>query len=245
MTNLTTFTYQVSGGRKSAVRCVEIDGKPWFVLADVRNILNMQRGGNRSYLRDDELHTTTELNGVKLKGSGLSLLSESGLYKLIMRSDKPEARKFQDWVTREVLPAIRKTGRYETHQADAGLYAGTEHTASTDPHAEAIAQTLARHLDHMQRHVVAPLVKLVADLVHKVDAPGNVRSVGIPASPVGQEVKLTVVDDCIPNAGDMKPLYTAAAVKQMVRLVGTTAEVGRAPDRTPSRYIKPGYALPL
>lgn len=40
------------------------------------------------------------------------IISESGLYKLIMRSDKPEARKFQDWVTRDVLPAIRKTGGY-------------------------------------------------------------------------------------------------------------------------------------
>lgn len=90
-------------------RCVvEIDGQPWFVAADVRNILNMQRGGDRSYLRDDELQTIVELNGVKLKGHGLSLLSESGLYKLVMRSDKPAARKFQDWVTRDVLPAIRK-----------------------------------------------------------------------------------------------------------------------------------------
>lgn len=40
------------------------------------------------------------------------LIAESGLYKLIMRSDKPEARRFQDWVTREVLPAIRKDGAY-------------------------------------------------------------------------------------------------------------------------------------
>lgn len=40
------------------------------------------------------------------------LISESGLYKLIMRSDKPQARDFQDWVTRVVLPAIRKDGAY-------------------------------------------------------------------------------------------------------------------------------------
>lgn len=39
-------------------------------------------------------------------------VSESGLYKLIMRSDKPAARAFQDWVTRDVLPAIRKDGMY-------------------------------------------------------------------------------------------------------------------------------------
>ncbi|WP_425292724.1 BRO-N domain-containing protein [Agrobacterium tumefaciens] len=55
------------------------------------------------------------------------MISESGLYKLIMRSDKPEARKFQDWVTRDVLPAIRKTGGYllneeapDTAKADDG-----------------------------------------------------------------------------------------------------------------------------
>lgn len=42
----------------------------------------------------------------------ISLISESGLYKLIMRSDKPQAKAFQDWVTKEVLPSIRKTGSY-------------------------------------------------------------------------------------------------------------------------------------
>lgn len=50
----------------------------------------------------------TGLRGVP----SLSLISESGFYKLIMRSDKPDARKFQDWVTREVLPSIRKDGGY-------------------------------------------------------------------------------------------------------------------------------------
>lgn len=44
------------------------------------------------------------------------VISESGLYKLVMRSDKPQAKAFQDWVTREVLPSIRKTGAYVTGQ---------------------------------------------------------------------------------------------------------------------------------
>ncbi len=43
-------------------------------------------------------------------GVDLTLLSESGLYKLIMRSDKPQARPFQDWVTKDVIPAVRKDG---------------------------------------------------------------------------------------------------------------------------------------
>lgn len=45
-----------------------------------------------------------------------SVISESGLYKLIMRSDKPQAKAFQDWVTKEVLPSIRKTGSFVTGQ---------------------------------------------------------------------------------------------------------------------------------
>lgn len=47
-----------------------------------------------------------------LSGRLPNIISESGIYKLVMRSDKPEARKLQDWVTRDVLPAIRKDGMY-------------------------------------------------------------------------------------------------------------------------------------
>lgn len=47
-----------------------------------------------------------------VKVPSLSIISESGLYKLVMRSDKPEAKEFQNWVTRVVLPAIRKDGGY-------------------------------------------------------------------------------------------------------------------------------------
>ncbi|KTE76956.1 hypothetical protein ATE59_08650 [Sphingopyxis sp. A083] len=49
-----------------------------------------------------------------------SAVTESGLYKLIMRSDKPEAVEFQNWVTREVLPAIRRTGGYVMKDANVG-----------------------------------------------------------------------------------------------------------------------------
>lgn len=48
-----------------------------------------------------------------IKGlQGITIISESGLYKLVLRSDKPEAKPFQDWVTQVVLPAIRKDGAY-------------------------------------------------------------------------------------------------------------------------------------
>lgn len=151
------------------------------------------------------------------------------------------ARIIDRWMELEAEAQSRETKSRTAPGRDLPPSGVEAHNAS--PHI--FDSYLTRYFDQMQEKVVAPLVQIVADLVHKVDAPGNVRSVGIPASPVGQGTKLTIVDDCIPHADDMKPLYTAAAVKQMVRLVGTTAEVGRAPDRTPSRYIKPGYALPL
>jgi prophage antirepressor-like protein len=65
-------------------------------------------------LKDDErfnvLRSTLGRIEVSFPNRGANCISESGLYKLIMRSDKPEARAFQDWVTRDVLPAIRKDG---------------------------------------------------------------------------------------------------------------------------------------
>ena len=88
-------------------------------MADCRLILGRQRGGDEAgFLGNDETRVVRELSGTPLKGHGLKLISESGLYKYIMRSDKPEARAFQDWITREVLPAIRKTGGYVLQGAD-------------------------------------------------------------------------------------------------------------------------------
>ena len=62
------------------------------------------------------------------------LVSESGLYKLITRSDNPEARKLQDWVTREVLPSIRKTGTYT--MPGQGAVIGDEKVGATVNEAE-------------------------------------------------------------------------------------------------------------
>lgn len=57
-------------------------------------------------------------NSIKISNFGMKFINESGLYTLIARSNKPEARKFQRWVTSEVLPSIRKTGSYGLQQID-------------------------------------------------------------------------------------------------------------------------------
>lgn len=129
-------------------RHVIIDNEPWFVAADVCRALGLTlHKGTFMHLKklhEDEKRIVKK-GSFTLPVSDLgalwcgsenqhSLVSESGLYKLILRSDKQTAKAFQDWVTREVLPAIRKTGGYllnedmrvpsghfQLHRADRGL----------------------------------------------------------------------------------------------------------------------------
>lgn len=95
----------------NTVRTVERDGEPWFVLKDVCAVLGI--GNSRMVfdrLDDDEkgVSQIDTLGGLQ----NMSVINESGLYNVILRSDKPEAKPFRKWVTSEVLPTIRKTGGY-------------------------------------------------------------------------------------------------------------------------------------
>jgi prophage antirepressor-like protein len=96
------------------VRIVACDGEPWFVARDVCNVLELTNPCKAlSGLDDDEKATIT--NSESRAGHGAqqyNIISESGLYKLVMRSRKPEAKKFVKWITAEVLPSIRKHGAY-------------------------------------------------------------------------------------------------------------------------------------
>ena len=104
MTNLTTFNYL-----SNTVRVVEIDGQPWYLATDVCRVLGLSNPTVAILPLAADEKAKKDLG---LSGRLPNIISESGLYKLVMRSDKQEARQFQDWVTREVLPAIRKDGMY-------------------------------------------------------------------------------------------------------------------------------------
>lgn len=93
------------------LRVVMRDSEPWFVASDVCEALGIAETHRAiSRLDDDEKgrHSVTTPGGQQ----EMTIINESGLYSLILTSRKPEAKKFKKWVTAEVLPAIRKTGRY-------------------------------------------------------------------------------------------------------------------------------------
>ncbi|WP_417283708.1 Bro-N domain-containing protein [Comamonas sp.] len=102
------------------VRVVTHNDQPWFVATDVANTLGYRSAPDASrHLDDDEKGTQI----VRTPGGDqkLTIISESGLYALVLRSRKPEARKFAKWVTSEVLPSIRQTGGYNAPQTDIHL----------------------------------------------------------------------------------------------------------------------------
>ena len=87
-------------------------GDPWFFGKDACDILNIDTNHLRDALDEDEITNLRNPEVWNQPGRAPLIVSEPGLYKLIMRSRKPEAKEFQRWVTHEVLPTIRKTGGY-------------------------------------------------------------------------------------------------------------------------------------
>lgn len=99
---------------QETVRVVMIGEEPWWVAADVAKVLGYRDSANMvRNLDDDEkgIHISDTLGGQQ----ELNVISESGLFAAILKSRKPEAKRFRRWVTGEVLPTLRKTGRYQMH----------------------------------------------------------------------------------------------------------------------------------
>lgn len=87
-------------------------GEPWFVLKDCMSILDLGNPTETVKMFDEDEFSTAEVIDSIGRRQQAYIISEPGLYRLVMRSRKPEAKEFQRWVTHEVLPAIRKTGGY-------------------------------------------------------------------------------------------------------------------------------------
>lgn len=96
----------------------ERTGEPWFVGKDVAEILGYRDSRDATRYLDDDEKRTDSLTPPKQRGltnsrnTNVSLINESGLYSLVLRSRMPDAKRFRKWVTSEILPSIRKTGSY-------------------------------------------------------------------------------------------------------------------------------------
>lgn len=107
MNNLQIFVY--SGEQ---LRTVQRDDGLWWVLRDVCRVLNIGNVTDTKKRLDPDEVDLTDLIDSMGRVQSTTIINEPGLYAVILRSDKPEAKQFKRWVTHDVLPSIRKTGAY-------------------------------------------------------------------------------------------------------------------------------------
>lgn len=108
MNDLTVFQNPEFG----ELRTVEQNGETWFCLADICRPLGIRACDCRTRLKIDGTDSIVTVDRTGRKAT-MTFVNEGNLYRAIFQSRKPEADRFTDWVTEEVLPSIRKTGRYE------------------------------------------------------------------------------------------------------------------------------------
>ena len=109
MSNIRIFNYN-----SVEVRTIQKDGEPWFVLRDVCNVLGLGTPARVAERLDPDEVSQTHITDSMGRQQEMTIINESGLYNVILRSDKPEAKPFRKWVTSEVLPTIRRHGMYAT-----------------------------------------------------------------------------------------------------------------------------------
>lgn len=102
------------------VRMTVRDDEPWFIGRDVCRVLDIQKPEN-AFVRLDADEKDTHTMGTLGGPQTVTIINESGLYSLILTSRKPAAKRFKKWVTREVLPTLRRTGAYVMDAGDEDL----------------------------------------------------------------------------------------------------------------------------
>lgn len=141
MSEIEVFQFPATGQR---VRTVVRDGEPWFVATDVAAALDLRdHRTSVALLDEDERHSMPVTDALGRQQQTL-IVNEPGLYSLILRSRKPEAKAFKRWITHEVLPAIRRTGQYGVARQLPQSYAeALRELASTVERAEYAERELA------------------------------------------------------------------------------------------------------
>lgn len=114
MNKVAIFKYE----ENKLVRTMNVSGEPWFVLKDVCDVLGLSTPARVAERLDSDEVSQAHLIDSMGRSQEMTIISESGLYNVILRSDKPEAKPFRKWVTAVVLPSIRKNGGYIAGQEE-------------------------------------------------------------------------------------------------------------------------------
>ncbi len=107
---------QVFNFNSNNLRTVDINNQPWFVLKDVCEVLALSNHRMVKERLSNDVSSTYPIVDSLGRTQQVTVINEDGLYDVILESRKPEAREFRKWITKDVLPSIRKTGMYATDE---------------------------------------------------------------------------------------------------------------------------------
>ncbi|MFQ2433569.1 Bro-N domain-containing protein [Aeromonas caviae] len=147
--NITKHTFNVTDELSFDVRVILRDGEPWFVAKDVADALGYEnsRDAVEKHVDEEDKLTVAKRDAQILTGSSMArsvvIVNESGLYSLVMGSRLERAKAFKRWVTKEVLPSIRKYGVYASGMESLPELAKAEIAADTLSAVEAVENRIA------------------------------------------------------------------------------------------------------
>lgn len=222
MTGATLIPFQY---KDNPVRTVWIDGKPWFVLSDLCSVLNLTTPAKVASRLEDGMSSTHPIPDSLGRIQHVTIVNESGMYRVVLRSDKPEALALQAWITDEVLPSIREKGSYSLPGATPTTTTGFE--------------TQARVLDILKNVIARDYLEAKARIV-LARAMGDTPEIEASARPL-------YIQDYLREKG-----ATADEVKRCSSSFGKYVredyvaergvEPGKRLDETPSGQVREVYA---
>ena len=157
------------------LRIIDIDGSPWFIAVDVCKALGITNASDACTRLDDDEKLVSPL-AISGQTREVLLVNESGLYNLILTSNKPQAKPFKKWVTGDVLPSIRKTGGY-------GVLNAPQNFAD----ALQLAADQQREIQRQQEQLALQAPKV--DLANAVIADASLMALSEVATELGQKRK--------------------------------------------------------
>lgn len=172
MSEISVFDYEGNG-----IRTVWLSDEPWWVLRDICDTLNLSNPSMVADRLDEDERAKLNLGR---QGDAI-IINESGLYNVIIRSEKTEAKRFKRWITHEVLPEIRKTGGYKLPSYEVG----NNLTGATT-----YIKTLARYMEK-QGHSTKEIAKMIVLVAKQYNLP--IPSGFVKESPFEQMIYLVDV----------------------------------------------------
>jgi anti-repressor protein len=162
--NLTIFNYN----EEKKIRTFIIDNEPYFVLSDVCLILGLTNSRMVASRLDKSDVSSADIIDSMNRNQKITIINELGLYDVILKSDKEEAKKIKHWITHEVLPSLRKTGKYElqTQNNNEFIAEAVKSLKIINQQLSEISFTLTKHENITSNHE-SRLQKIETEIFHK------------------------------------------------------------------------------